>query len=670
MSKPYYSILTNIGENLVAKATALGTKLDLTTMAVGDGNGKLPAPDPAQTKLINEKRRAAVNSLEIDKNNPNIIIVEHIIPETEGGWYVREIGLFDSEGNLIAVGNCPETYKPKMIEGSGRTQIIRMMIVVKSTECIELKSDPSVVLATREYVDTASKKNGSGTVGNFQKGLEGINELTSKEQLIFDDSTGITYRWDGPYPKNVPANSTPITTGGIGDGAWLIASISEIFAIAVSNNIPYSTIEYLTVGKVSGKSIFYDPNKQQLYFSLNAITGNITDITENENGSVSITVDNKKIDIYSFGVTSGNVVFAKPKSNPTTHGLFKSIESNTGTRIHFEPNGNVDSGTTVKSDYMFDDYDLDKVNYRISSVFNYVGDPNNIGEGAVSVINTKSAGHAWGNFPVLHFGFQDDSQCPMKITMYDSGAEQHYAPMMGPWRKGKQLKSGDYITANNKIYKAISAGVAGSTPPNHTSGVVSDGSIDFEFIRAPKGNDISTTVLIGNVKSMPMFKLPGYSMQIQEPVAIGRKGRLDFYGETTDSHHGRIQAITGANGEKIIDIISPDGIGRLRFDSTNKIIQYVNMSDISTAKNQDGMPEVNISATRLVRVNNKTATNITKFTGGVAGQEFTFESQSDGFTTVKHSEFIQLKSQRDEVMRAKHAIRFLIDATGTCAIQL
>lgn len=153
MSKPYYSILTNIGENLVAKATALGTKLELTTMAVGDGNGKLPAPDPAQTKLINEKRRAAVNSLEIDKNNPNIIIVEHIIPETEGGWWVREIGLFDSEGNLIAVGNCPETYKPQMIEGSGRTQIIRMMIVVKSTECIELKADPSVVLATRDYVD-------------------------------------------------------------------------------------------------------------------------------------------------------------------------------------------------------------------------------------------------------------------------------------------------------------------------------------------------------------------------------------------------------------------------------------------------------------------------------------------------------------------------------------
>lgn len=153
MSKPYYSILTNIGENLVAKATALGTKLDLTTMAVGDGNGKLPAPDPAQTKLINEKRRAAVNSLEIDKNNPNIIIVEHIIPETEGGWWVREIGLFDSEGNLIAVGNCPETYKPRMIEGSGRTQIIRMMIVVKSTECIELKADPSVVLATRDYVN-------------------------------------------------------------------------------------------------------------------------------------------------------------------------------------------------------------------------------------------------------------------------------------------------------------------------------------------------------------------------------------------------------------------------------------------------------------------------------------------------------------------------------------
>lgn len=181
MSKPYYSILTNIGENLVAKATALGTKLDLTTMAVGDGNGKLPAPDPAQIKLVNEKRRAAVNSLEIDKNNPNIIIVEHIIPETEGGWWVREIGLFDSEGNLIAVGNCPETYKPKMIEGSGRTQIIRMMIVVKSTECIELKSDPSVVLATREYVDG---KNEGLNEDKFDKGNVTGELGASKDKVI------------------------------------------------------------------------------------------------------------------------------------------------------------------------------------------------------------------------------------------------------------------------------------------------------------------------------------------------------------------------------------------------------------------------------------------------------------------------------------------------------
>ncbi|WP_404932274.1 phage tail-collar fiber domain-containing protein [Providencia stuartii] len=181
MSKPYYSILTNVGENLVAKATALGTKLDLTTMAVGDGNGKLPAPDPAQTKLINEKRRAAVNSLEIDKNNPNIIIVEHIIPETEGGWWVREIGLFDSEGNLIAVGNCPETYKPKMIEGSGRTQIIRMMIVVKSTDCIEFKSDPSVVLATREYVDNAN-----------ESVKDDINHFNEELNIVIDDFNNIT----------------------------------------------------------------------------------------------------------------------------------------------------------------------------------------------------------------------------------------------------------------------------------------------------------------------------------------------------------------------------------------------------------------------------------------------------------------------------------------------
>ena len=153
MTVKYYAILTNQGAARLANATMLGSKLNLTRMAVGDANGVLPTPDPAQTKLINQKRIAPLNLLSVDPNNQSQIMAEQIIPESEGGFWIREIGLYDDKGVLIAVANCPETYKPQLQEGSGRTQTIRMILVVTNTEAITLKIDPSVVLATRKYVD-------------------------------------------------------------------------------------------------------------------------------------------------------------------------------------------------------------------------------------------------------------------------------------------------------------------------------------------------------------------------------------------------------------------------------------------------------------------------------------------------------------------------------------
>lgn len=153
MTAKYFAILTNQGAARLANAAALGTKLNLTQMAVGDANGTLPTPDPAQTKLISQKRIAPLNLLTVDPTNTSQIIAEQIIPENEGGFWIREIGLYDDDGILIAVANCPETYKPQLQEGSGRTQTIRMILIVSSTSAITLKIDPSVVLATRQYVD-------------------------------------------------------------------------------------------------------------------------------------------------------------------------------------------------------------------------------------------------------------------------------------------------------------------------------------------------------------------------------------------------------------------------------------------------------------------------------------------------------------------------------------
>ncbi|CCJ78820.1 Phage tail fiber protein [Cronobacter muytjensii 530] len=145
--------MTNQGAARLANAAALGTKLNLTQLAVGDGGGSLPVPDATQTRLINEKRRAPLNMLSVDPVNTSQIIAEQIIPESEGGYWIREIGLYDDAGVLIAVANCPETYKPQLQEGSGRTQTIRLVLVVSATDAVALKIDPSVVLATRKYVD-------------------------------------------------------------------------------------------------------------------------------------------------------------------------------------------------------------------------------------------------------------------------------------------------------------------------------------------------------------------------------------------------------------------------------------------------------------------------------------------------------------------------------------
>ncbi|QJT79572.1 phage tail protein [Kosakonia sp. MUSA4] len=153
MTAKYFAILTNQGAARLANAAALGTTLNITQMAVGDANGVLPTPDPAQTALINQKRIAALNMLSIDPNNSSQIIAEQVIPENEGGYWIREIGLYDDSGVLVAVANCPETYKPLLQEGSGRTQTIRMVLIVSSTAAVTLKIDPAVVLATRQYVD-------------------------------------------------------------------------------------------------------------------------------------------------------------------------------------------------------------------------------------------------------------------------------------------------------------------------------------------------------------------------------------------------------------------------------------------------------------------------------------------------------------------------------------
>ena len=119
MIPKYHTLLTNKGTEKLAAAAASGGQLKITAMAVGDGSGTLPAPKPENTKLVNEQYRGSLNQLFTDPANPHHLIAELIIPEQHGGWWIREVALFDNDGDMIAAGNCPESYKPKLQEGSG-----------------------------------------------------------------------------------------------------------------------------------------------------------------------------------------------------------------------------------------------------------------------------------------------------------------------------------------------------------------------------------------------------------------------------------------------------------------------------------------------------------------------------------------------------------------------
>ncbi|EPQ2422343.1 phage tail protein [Enterobacter hormaechei] len=154
MTVKYKTVITKAGAIKLAAATVPnGKKVSFTAMAVGDGGGTLPVPDPNQTKLVKEVWRYALNKISQDRKNKNYVVAELLIPPETGGFWMRELGLYDDTGTLIAVGNMAESYKPALAEGSGRAQTVRMVIMVSDIESVELTIDTSTVMATQDYVD-------------------------------------------------------------------------------------------------------------------------------------------------------------------------------------------------------------------------------------------------------------------------------------------------------------------------------------------------------------------------------------------------------------------------------------------------------------------------------------------------------------------------------------
>ena len=188
MSQEYFAILTAIGEAKDAGAKAGGAPLKFTQMVVGDGGGAVTQPDAKQTKLVHEVWRAQLNQLSLDPINSSQVIAECVIPEKDGGWWVREIGLLDADGDLVAVANCPPSYKPQMPEGSARTQVIRMVLIVSSAETVQLSIDPGIVMATRQFAAGAVSQKFDALAAAGGEAMVGVTERSTGDALRLADA--------------------------------------------------------------------------------------------------------------------------------------------------------------------------------------------------------------------------------------------------------------------------------------------------------------------------------------------------------------------------------------------------------------------------------------------------------------------------------------------------
>ncbi|RXI57230.1 hypothetical protein DP122_00160 [Clostridium tetani] len=178
----FYTILTDIGKAKIANATALQTKVQFTKVLVGDSNGSYYEPTESQTKLKNKVWEGGIGNISIDKDNPNWIVLESVIPSSVGGFTIREVGIEDNEGDLVVIAKYPQTYKPKISDGSTKDLIIKTILEVTNVDSITLKVDPTVILATKKDIEVLENK-----IKNIKVPVTSVNSKTGEVVLKADD---------------------------------------------------------------------------------------------------------------------------------------------------------------------------------------------------------------------------------------------------------------------------------------------------------------------------------------------------------------------------------------------------------------------------------------------------------------------------------------------------
>lgn len=219
MAEQFYTILTAIGKAKIANSAALGEKVELTHLALGDGGGSYYNPTEDQTALRNEVWRGAISTVDIDAENSNWIAIQTVVPSQHGGFMIREAGVFDDEGDLIAVGKYPETYKPLAADGSIKDLVVRMILEVGNTSSVQLKVDPTIVLATKKDINDLA---GAGRTTQTVKG--NADSIAALQQAFAGHLADNANKAHGGFKgalvslsvhQSIPNNTTTLISWGV-----------------------------------------------------------------------------------------------------------------------------------------------------------------------------------------------------------------------------------------------------------------------------------------------------------------------------------------------------------------------------------------------------------------------------------------------------------------------
>ncbi|NEZ83940.1 phage tail protein, partial [Clostridium botulinum] len=236
MAEKFYTILTKVGKAKIANATALGNKVNFTTLKVGDGGGKYYNPTEEQEDLVNEVWQGNINSIRVDENNPNWVVIEVIIPSSVGGFMVREAGVFDDENNMLAIGKYPETYKPQAQDGSTKDLVIRTNLEISNTSSVTLKVDPTVILATQKDIQILDDK-----IKNIKVPVTKVNEKIGDIVLTASDiktENGQTIDEQLADITTLTGNKDNLKTT---NKTNLVSAINEVFTSG--NNVKINTVD-------------------------------------------------------------------------------------------------------------------------------------------------------------------------------------------------------------------------------------------------------------------------------------------------------------------------------------------------------------------------------------------------------------------------------------------